>query len=202
MNDDTLPKGSPLPDDEPICPDAEGKKKGILPDVSRRQFLFMGAAAVSVIALERVLPGPILYAQRASFDRQHIAALGDLEPGVPVAFNYPYEHPSALNNLIKLGAPAGGGIGPDDDIVAFNTVCPHMGFPLSGTYKPEHQVMGPCGWHLSTYDLTRHGIIISGHATQGLPQITLELDGDDIYATGVQALIFGFADNEDPPSDG
>jgi len=196
LTDDTRAQGSPPPDDG----SEDGEKKGFLPHVSRRQFLFMGAAAVSLVALERVIPGQILYAQTATFDRQRISSLSDLQVGVPVAFNYPYEHPSALNNLIKLGAPAGGGIGPDNDIVAFNTICPHMGFPLSGTYKPDHQVMGPCGWHLSTYDLTRHGIIISGHATQGLPQITLELDGDDIYATGVQALIFGFADNRDDPA--
>ena len=196
MTDDTRAQGSPLPDDG----SEDGEKKGFLPCVSRRQFLFMGAVAVSLVALERVIPGQILYAQTAAFDRQHIGSLSDLEIGVPVAFNYPYEHPSALNNLIKLGAPAGGGIGRDNDIVAFNTICPHMGFPLSGTYKPDHQVMGPCGWHLSTYDLTHHGIIISGHATQGLPQITLELDGDDIYATGVQALLFGFSDNDDDPA--
>lgn len=197
MDNTTMP-GSSLPEDS--SPDAD--KKGFLPCVSRRQFLFMGAAAASLIALERVIPGRILYAQSATFERQRIASLSDLEEGVPVTFNYPYDHPSALNNLIKLGAPAGGGIGPDNDIVAFNTVCPHMGFPLNGTYKPDHQMMGPCGWHLSTYDLTRHGIIVSGHATQGLPQITLELEGDDIYATGVQALIFGFNDNEQAPTDG
>lgn len=202
MTNVTRAQGSPLPDDDISGDDLDVKKKGILPSISRRQFLFMGAAAVSVIALERVLPGRILYAQTALFDRQRIATLGELEEGVPVLFNFPYEHPNALNNLIKLGAPAGGGIGPENDIVAFNTLCPHMGFPLTGSYKPEHQVMGPCGWHLSTYDLTRHGIIISGHATQGLPQITLELDGDDIYATGVQALIFGFGDNDVPPADG
>lgn len=196
MTDDTRAQGSPLPDDG----SEDGEKKGFLPCVSRRQFLFMGAVAVSLVALERIIPGQILYAQTAAFDRRRIGSLSDLEVGVPVAFNYPYEHPSALNNLIKLGAPAGGGISPDNDVVAFNTTCPHMGFPLNGTYKPDHQVMGPCGWHLSTYDLTRHGIIISGHATQGLPQITLELDGDDIYATGVQALLFGFADNDDDPA--
>lgn len=196
MTDDTRSQGSPLPDDG----SEDGEKKGFLPYVSRRQFLFMGAVAVSLVALERVIPGRVLYAQTALFDRQRIGSLGDLEVGMPVVFNYPYEHPNALNNLIKLGAPAGGGIGPDNDIVAFNTICPHMGFPMNGTYKPDHQVMGPCGWHLSTYDLTRHGIIISGHATQGLPQITLELDGDDIYAIGVQALIFGFADNRDDPA--
>ena len=193
MTDHTYAQGSPLPDDG----SDDKKEKGFSLSVSRRQFLFMGAVAVSLVALERVIPGRILYAQAADFDRQRIGSLSDLEVGFPVAFNYPYDHPNALNNLIKLGAPAGGGIGPDNDIVAFNTICPHMGFPLSGTYKPDHQVMGPCGWHLSTYDLTHHGIIISGHATQGLPQITLELDGDDIYATGVQALLFGFADNDD-----
>jgi arsenite oxidase small subunit len=194
LTNDAGAQGSPLPEEpEGSC------KKGLLPHVSRRQFLFMGAAAVSLIALERIIPGRVLYAQTASFDRERIASLSELEVGVPVSFNYPHEHPNTVNNLIKLGTPAGGGIGLDDDVVAFNTICPHMGFPLTGTYKPDQQIMGPCGWHLSTFDLTRHGIIISGHATQGLPQITLELDGDDIYATGVQALIFGFSDNEKAP---
>ena len=41
------------------------------------------------------------------------------------------------------------------------------------------------GLHLSTYDCTRHGILISGQAYQSLPQVLLELDGDDIYAVGV-----------------
>ncbi|MBT6910082.1 MAG: arsenate reductase (azurin) small subunit, partial [Rhodospirillaceae bacterium] len=49
--------------------------------------------------------------------------------------------------------------------------------------------------HLSTYDLTRHGILISGQAYQSLPQVLLELDGDDIYAVGVFGLIFGRYDN-------
>jgi arsenite oxidase small subunit len=198
LTNDTRPQGSPLPEEG----STDGEKKGILPCISRRQFLFMGAIAVSMVALERVIPGRILYAQSASFDRVRIASLSDLEVGVPVPFNYPYEHPNALNNLIKLGVPGGGGIGTDNDVVAFNSICPHMGFSLNGVYNRDHQVMGPCGWHLSTYDLTRHGIIISGHATQGLPQITLELDGDDIYAMGVQALIFGFNDNDVDPSGG
>ncbi len=81
----------------------------------------------------------------------------------------------------------------------FNTICPHMGISLLGSYKAEHQVMGSCPSHLSTYDLTRHGMIISGHATQGLPQVTLEARGDEIYATGVMALIYGFGDNEVQP---
>ncbi|MCH7594638.1 MAG: hypothetical protein IIB27_09010, partial [Chloroflexi bacterium] len=93
MTNVTRAQGSPLPGDDIPGDDPDVKKKGILPCISRRQFLFMGAAAVSVIALERVLPGRILYAQTASFDRQRIATLGELEEGVPVLFNFPYEHP-------------------------------------------------------------------------------------------------------------
>jgi arsenite oxidase small subunit len=75
-----------------------------------------------------------------------------------------------------------------------------MGISLQNTYKPEHQAMGPCPAHLTTYDLTRHGMVIAGHATQGLPQVLLELRGDEIWATGVMALIYGFSDNEAQPA--
>ena len=49
--------------------------------------------------------------------------------------------------------------------------------------------------HQSTFDLTRHGMIIGGHATQSLPQVLLELEGDDIYAVGMLGLIYGRYDN-------
>jgi len=39
--------------------------------------------------------------------------------------------------------------------------------------------------------VTRHGIIISGQAYESLPQVLLELDGDDIYAVGMMGLIYG-----------
>lgn len=54
---------------------------------------------------------------------------------------------------------------------------------------------GPCPLHLSTFDLTKFGMIVSGHATSSLPQITLEAEGDDIVATGVQGLIWGYSAN-------
>ncbi len=97
--------------------------------------------------------------------------------------------------LVKLGTPAGGGIGPDQDVVAFNAVCVHQGGPLSGSYKGQTKTLGACPLHLSTYDLTRHGILVSGQAYENLPQVLLELDGDDIYAVGVMGLIYGRHDN-------
>jgi arsenite oxidase small subunit len=65
------------------------------------------------------------------------------------------------------------------------------GYMDVAAFKPKHSVLGPCPLHLSTFDLTKHGMIVSGHATASLPQIVLELDGDDIVATGVMGLFYG-----------
>jgi arsenite oxidase small subunit len=164
--------------------------------MSRRGFLLSGSASVAVVTLAS-LP---LQAQaqgaralRASYPRQKVASLSALKAGEPVAFSYPY--PDVRNIVVKLGAVAGGGIGADKDIVAFNQQCPHMGGPLDGTYKAQHQVLGPCPLHLTTFDLTRHGMVVSGHSTESLPQIVLELQGDDIYAVAVQGLVYGYSSN-------
>jgi arsenite oxidase small subunit len=163
--------------------------------VSRRSFLLAGGTVVAVntigLPAEAVAQG--LRAVRAAYPRQKVATLSDLKLGQPLAFAYPYS--GVRNIVVKLGAPAGGGIGPDKDIVAFNQQCTHMGGPLDGTYKPKHQVLGPCPLHLTTFDLTRHGMVVSGHATESLPQILLEIHGDDIVAVGVQGLVYGFSAN-------
>lgn len=160
--------------------------------MSRRQLLLSGGASVVMISLGG-LPGMAQAAQalKASYPRQKIARLSALKTGVPVEFSYPY--PDIRNMLVKLGVPAGAGLGVDQDIVAFNQQCTHMGGPLDGTYKPQHQVLGPCPLHLTSFDLTRHGMVVSGHATESLPQIVLEVKGDDIYAVGVMGLVYGYS---------
>ncbi len=180
---------------------SQDTQQGILDCLmTRRRFLFLGAATLGTITLATVVPGQLFTAEVATYDGKLIGSLGSLRVGEPQPFSYPWEHPNCASYLIKLGVPAGGGIGPDDDVVAFNTLCPHMGFTLAGQYQKDYQVMGPCPWHLSTYDLTRHGMIVAGHATEGLPQVLLETRGGDIYATGVMALIFGYGDNEVAPT--
>ena len=94
-----------------------------------------------------------------------------------------------------MGVKAGGGVGSGQDVVAFNYACTHQGSTLDGTYKGATKSLGACPLHLSTYDLTRHGILISGQAYQSLPQVLLEVDGDDIYAVGIFGLIFGRNNN-------
>lgn len=161
--------------------------------MSRRQFLLAGGSMVALAAIG--LPGDAeaapAHALRASYPRTRIGSLSALRKGMPMEFAYPY--PEVRNILIKLGAKAGGGIGTEMDVVAFNQQCPHMGGPLQGTYKDAYEALGPCPLHLTTFDLTRHGMVISGHATESLPQIVLEAQGDDIYAIGVQGLVYGYA---------
>ncbi|RMF83759.1 MAG: arsenate reductase (azurin) small subunit [Nitrospinota bacterium] len=166
------------------------------PCISRRTLLKgSGAALVSTIFLS--IPGlkQAVAAQVARYPRKKIGTLSSLQVNQPQFFNYPDDTPSAVSMLVKLGVPAGGGIGPEQDVVAFNTLCPHMGGPLMGMYQKEDQALGPCPFHQSTFDLTKHGMVISGHATESLPQVLLELDGDDIYAVGMIGLIFGRYDN-------
>lgn len=172
---------------------------------TRRQFLFLSNTALVTLAMPRFLRGgpgaEALALQLASYPRSRVGRLSALRIGEPVPFQYPFEHPNCANFLYRLGVPAAGGIGSEQDVVAFNSLCPHQGGPLGGRLDAEHQVLGPCPLHLSTFDLTRHGMLISGHATEGLPQIVLELQGDDLYATGVMGLVYGFHNNLAAPND-
>lgn len=166
--------------------------------LSRRAFLLRGRLAVSVVTLAGVTGIGLGQAEPAqallaAYPRRKIGSLAALKPGEPVEFAYPY--PTVTNILVRLGARAGGGVGTDEDVVAFNQQCTHMGGPLQGTFKPQHQVFGPCPIHLTTFDLTRHGMVVSGHATESLPQIVLETDGDDLYAVGVLGLLHNYASN-------
>lgn len=167
--------------------------------LSRREFLFNAARNVAIVSLAS-LPGHHLFAQGAGpqaklaeYPRRRIGRISELRRGEPILLQYPYPDVNCL--LIKLGAVAGAGVGPDNDIVCFTTICTHMGGPLQGTYKPDLQILGACPMHLTTFDLTRHGMVVSGHATESLPQIMLETEGDDILAAGVMGLIYGYASN-------
>lgn len=178
-----------------FAPPQEPVQEGERACMSRRGFLLSGGSVVALgaIGLPTAATAQNLRALRATYPRQKVASLEGLKIGEPVAFSYPY--PDVRNIVVKLGAPAGGGVGADRDIVAFNQQCPHMGGPLDGTYKRDYQVLGPCPLHLSTFDLTRHGMVVSGHSTESLPQIVLEIQGDDIFAVGVQGLIYGYTAN-------
>jgi arsenite oxidase small subunit len=165
--------------------------------VSRRNFLITsGVTTTIMVTLNAGTPlAEEVPATVTTFPRKLIAKLSELKLDEPVDFTYPDEGAHAESMIVKMGVHAGGGLGPDEDVVAFNYACTHQGNSLSGSYKKDTKSLGACALHLSTYDLTRHGILISGQAYQSLPQVLLELDGDDIYATGIFGLIFGRKDN-------
>lgn len=164
--------------------------------MSRRQFLLTSGAVTSVImvsgcATAGASSSPGMPAIVSSYPRKFITKLSSLKADEPVDFSYPDDGDFSESVVVKLGTEAGGGIGPARDVVAFNNTCTHQGGSLADTYKGDTKSLGACPLHLSTYDLTRHGILISGQAYQSLPQVLLELDGDNIYAVGIFGLIYG-----------
>ena len=168
--------------------------------MNRREFMLFGSTAIvaaNTVSLS-LLPGTAHAAEQkaqvAGYPRQLIAKMSELQDNTPVDFQYPDKQVGSQCQLIKMGGlEAGGGIGDSKDVVAFSTLCTHQGGPLMGTYQSdgENCTMGPCPLHLSLYDLRRHGIIASGQAYQSIPQVLLEVEGDDIYAVGMMGLIFG-----------
>ncbi len=161
--------------------------------ISRRNFLILGGASVTVLATY----GEGAQAQElvsSSYVRTVVGRVSELEPGVAISFNYPND--DIENILVMLDEEAGGGIGEARNIVAFNTICPHQGGYMGAEdFKRPHSVLGPCPLHLSTFDLTKHGMIVSGHAVESLPQIVLQIEGDEIIATGVMGLFYGYSQN-------
>lgn len=172
---------------------------------SRRKFLVQSAAVaggvLSSVALGDLF-GPAVRAADAdkkvlfaAYPDKKVGVLSALLPHQPVPFLYPREETPCVAFMVRLGERAGGGIGPGQDVVAFSSYCTHQGGLLSGTFNAEARVMGPCPMHLSAFDLTRHGIVTVGQATENLPQVVLEARGDDIHAIGVVGLIYGYAAN-------
>ncbi len=161
---------------------------------NRRQFLLASGVATATVVLSGI---PGMGAKKAEaitsgYPRQKVASLSSLKTGKPVEFKYPDTKKYSGSFIVKLGTQAGGGVGPAKDVVAFNNFCQHMGGKmLDGGYKAADKAIGPCPYHQTTFDLTRHGIVISGHSTESISQILLEVEGNDVYAYGMMGLIYG-----------
>ncbi|WP_454440751.1 arsenate reductase (azurin) small subunit [Vibrio bathopelagicus] len=170
--------------------------------MSRRDFLLYSSAATAVSMVPLTLFAGTsseanVEARVVGYPRKKVAKLSELNNHDPVHFQYPDEGTNSIAMLVKADIECGGGIGRQRDIVAYSMTCTHQGGPLTGAYKAtgEHRIVGQCPFHLSTFDLRRHGVMVSGQAFESLPQVLLELEGDDIYAVGVMGLIFGRMEN-------
>ncbi len=157
--------------------------------LSRRELLFAGALALSTLPVTAWAAPAGTSLLKATHARRRIGRIDTLAVDQALTFDYP--RPGISNLLVRLGVPAGAGVGPGADIVAFNLRCTHMGGDLTHTLQAGQQLLGPCPRHLTTFDLTRHGMVTSGSATEALPQIVLEVDGDEVFAVGVMGLVYG-----------
>lgn len=146
-------------------------------------FAASSGAAAAVAAAE----GPCL-AGDATPPAVAVGKLGKLRIGEPLSFHYPDARSPCL--VIRMGVPTEGGIGPNQDVVAFSQLCTHMGCPVS--YESGLRLLH-CPCHYTTFDPERRGAMVCGQATTDLPRIELRHDPktDVITATGVDGRIFG-----------
>jgi arsenite oxidase small subunit len=96
---------------------------------------------------------------------------------------------------VDLGEEVPGGVGDSGGIVAYSTLCQHMGCPVAFVAEGGY-LLCPC--HQSKYDAKREGNVVQGVAQAPLPRIELEIDGEDIVAVGVNGLIYGYRENLAP----
>ncbi len=166
-----------------------------MPKVTRRDLLKNTGLAVAAGSLVSVVQAqPLRLFSPPAYRAMKVARLADLRVDQPRDFSYPDAQSMAY--LVKLDRAAIGGVGPGKRVVAFSRICTHMGCPLE--FKRDESGRGRfvCPCHYSMFDPARNGAVYQGLATDFLPQITLEVRrGGDIYATGVQGLVWGRANN-------
>lgn len=157
--------------------------------VSRRGLLGAGAAGMAVVAAG----GEAAQAAAAGYPRLEVVTLAKLKKNRPVNFEYPLEGQPSM--LVDLGHKVPGGVGPRHSIVAYSTLCQHMGCPV--TYnKALREFVCPC--HQSRYDAERLASIVQGVATRALPRILLQVKAGVVWAVGVDGLIYGYRTNLAP----
>lgn len=132
-------------------------------------------------------------ARAAGYPRVKIAELKRLKVNRPVSFDYPLKGQSSM--LIDLGRAVPGGVGRKKSIVAYSTLCQHMGCPV--TYnKGLREFVCPC--HQTRYDPERLASIIQGVATRALPRVLLQVRNGAVWAVGVDGLVYGYRTNLAP----
>lgn len=168
--------------------------------LSRRQFFKVsGGLAAGAGLVAGAIPDAALAATAADagntvlpYPRKAVGTAAQMAVGQAVAFSYPDE--SSPCAAIRMGAPVEGGVGPGRDIVAYSTLCTHMGCPVA--FDPKSRCF-KCPCHYSTFDAEKGGQMICGQATENLPRIVLEFDAASgaVTAVAVSGLIYGRQSN-------
>jgi len=159
--------------------------------ISRRKFLTLagaggGAVLVAGAAVAGYEIGTSSRPSLAAFPATTLARLSDLKVGQVSHARYPDDHSPVM--IFKLGKTVPDGVGPNSDVVAYSSICTHLGCTV--TWKAQTGVIS-CPCHFSSFDPARGGIMIVGHATTNLPQVMLQVEDGKLVATGMRGLIWG-----------
>lgn len=100
-----------------------------------------------------------------------VASVGELSVGGAKTFSYPIGSTPRL--LVKTGPRA---------FVAYDQQCTHLQCPIVPAVK-EGRLHCPC--HNGWFDL-QSGAPLAGPPTRRLPRILIEVQGETVYATGVE----------------
>ncbi len=141
--------------------------------VSRREFFKFVTLASGGLAAGSAALAALSKVPRAGihFEPAPVARVADLQPGKSLAFSYP--RPSDLCLLVQK---------PNGEYIAFTRRCTHLSCPVD--YQPEHnRLYCPC--HNGAFSVD-DGRVLQGPPPHPLPQVTVEVRGDAIWATGVK----------------
>jgi len=164
--------------------------------VSRREFLkFTGGVAAGAAALPanaKEAPAADAGNTMLSYKAKVVGKAGALNANQPVSFTFP--DASSPCAIVKMGTPVLGGVGPNQDIVAYSTMCTHMGCPVS--YDAATRVF-KCPCHFSIFDAEKAGEMVCGQATENLPRIVLKYNDkdDSVTAVSIVGLLYGRQSN-------
>ena len=165
----------------------------------RRFFKVSGGLAAGAGLVAGAIPEVALAATAADagktvlpYPRKPLSTAAKMAVGQAVAFSYPDD--ASPCTLIKMGTPVEGGVGPGRDIVAYSTLCTHMGCPVA--YDAKSRCF-KCRCHYSTFDAEKAGQMVCGQATEDLPRIVLDYDASTgtVTAIAVSGLIYGRQSN-------
>jgi Rieske Fe-S protein len=139
--------------------------------VERRDFVkFLTLTSFAFVVGQLWIAGKSWMRQRTPAPgEKRIASRGELAIGASLVFDYPSEHDSCV--LVRLA---------ENEFVAFSQKCTH----LSCAVIPRpHEGVFHCPCHEGIFDL-RTGRVLAGPPPRPLPQILIEVRGDEVYATG------------------
>ncbi|WP_029406574.1 arsenate reductase (azurin) small subunit [Thiomicrorhabdus sp. Milos-T2] len=161
-------------------------------EITRRNFFKAGGLATAAVAAP--IAGLNASPAAASTDTKTIFEFAKKKIsnaqslGNTQAFTYPDSMSPCL--LINHDEPVEGGVGPNNNIVAYSTLCTHMGCP---TQYDSNEKVFKCHCHFSVFDAEKSGQVAIGQAIDNLPRILLDYDEStgNVTAVGVEGLIYG-----------